>query len=256
MGTKSKMLDYNETNWISQEGIHTHSYRVSFREVKSQVTVDEQKKRAERLSLVKIFNDKETAHLLEICTQFQEENPHFYFNKNRKFHTTLLGFPVIKQAYYGTIKEKINEFCEKTLEKQMTVKFDILRLGTKYENISNLKPAPDLSNGTVIAIGSCRSNKRFTTFGNNLCSFLLKDKNLRKVLGKKFRRRFPTVWCTMGHYTTDFKITINLETFFSKFQNLYEPFFEIPCYDFELGMSHYKDLRDWRRTGKFSLAGW
>ena len=137
----------------------------------------------------------------------------------------------------------------------MTVKFDLLRLGTKYEHSSNLTPLPNHSNGTVIAIGSCSSNKKFTTFGNNLCSYLLKDKSLRRVLGKRFRRRFPTVWCTMGHYTTDFKVTIEFETLFSKFQNLFEPFFEIPCYDFELGTSHYKDLRDWKQTEKFSLAG-
>ena len=162
MRTKSKMLKYNETNWISQEGIHTRSYRVYFHEVKSQVTVEEQKERAERLSLVKIFNDKETAHLLEICTQFQEENQHFYFHRNRKFHTTLMGFPVIEKVYYETIKEKIIEFYERTRAKQMAVKFELLRLGTKYENTNNLTPIPNHSNGTVIAIGSCRSNRRFT----------------------------------------------------------------------------------------------
>ena len=249
------MLRYFETNWLSEEGLRTRSYHVNFSEVKSRHTVEEQKERTERLSLVRIFNHKETDVFFEICTQLQKVNQHFYFHKNRKFHTTLLGFPVIEQAYYGTIKEKINEFCEKTLANQMAVKFDLLRLGTKYEHLNSLKQIPNYSNGTVIAIGSCRSNKRFTTFGNNLCSYLLKDKNLWKVLGKKFRRRFPTVWCTLGHYTTDFKVTIDLETLFSKFQNLHEPFFEIPCCDFELGTSHYKDLRDWKRTEKFSLAG-
>jgi hypothetical protein len=247
------MLRYFETNWLSEEGLRTRSYHVNFSEVKSRLTAEEQKKRAERLSFVRIFNQKETDVFFEICAQLQKVSPHFYFNKNRKFHTTLLGFPVIEQAYYGTIKEKINEFCERTQEKKMTVKFDLLRLGTKYEH-NNLKPVPNQSNGTVIAIGSSRSNKTFTTFGNNLCSYLLKDKVLRKVLGKKFRRRFPSVWCTMGHYTTDFKVTIEIETLFSKFQNLDDHFFEIPCYHLELGTSHYKDLRDWKRITKFSLA--
>jgi hypothetical protein len=181
------MLRYFETNWLSDVSLNTRSYHVNFSEIKSQLTVKEQEERTERLSLVKIFGPKEMSVFFEICTQLQKDNPYFYFHKNRNFHTTLLGFPVVEHGYYGTIKEKINEFCEKTLERKMTVKFDLLRLGTKYELTSNLKPIPNQSNGTVIAIGHYKSNRKFTTFGNNLCSYLLKDKNLQRVLGKRFR---------------------------------------------------------------------
>ena len=206
------------------------------------------------MSLVKIFNNEETAVFFEICTQLQKENQNFYFNKDRKFHTTLLGFPIIEKVYYRTIKEKINEFCEKTREKKMTVKFDLVRLGTKYKHTGNLTPVPNHSNGTVIAIGSCRSNRRFTTFGNNLCSYLLKDKNLQKVLGKRFRRKFPTVWCTMGYYTKDLVIPKDLETLFNKYKKLNKDFFQIPFCEVELGLSHYKDLRYWKFLGKFKLS--
>jgi hypothetical protein len=56
----------------------------------------------------------------------------------------------------------------------------------------------------------------------------------------------------MGHYTKDFKITKKLETLFNKYDHL-ERDFEIPCYDLELGISHYKDLRDWKPIQKFEL---
>jgi hypothetical protein len=49
----------------------------------------------------------------------------------------------------------------------MSVKFDLIRLGTKYENYNNLKPVLGFSNGTLIAFGDSKTNRRFTTFGNN-----------------------------------------------------------------------------------------
>jgi hypothetical protein len=45
----------------------------------------------------------------------------------------------------------------------------------------------------IIAFGDNLDNRDFVTFGNKLASFLLKDENLNAILGKKFRRRFPTV---------------------------------------------------------------
>lgn len=83
----------------------------------------------------------------------------------------------------------------------MSVKFDLLRLGTKYENNGTMYPVFRVSNGTVIAYGDSECNKQFTTYGNELISFLVQDRNLDAVLGKSFRRRFPTVWCTMGNFT-------------------------------------------------------
>ena len=54
-----------------------------------------QKEMAERLSLVKLYDDNEIGPLFETCTRFQRNGDHFCFDKNKKFHTTLLGFPVI-----------------------------------------------------------------------------------------------------------------------------------------------------------------
>jgi hypothetical protein len=53
------MLRYNETNWKNEEGLETHSYQVTFGEIKAYNTTQEQKERDERLSLVKVFDDNE-----------------------------------------------------------------------------------------------------------------------------------------------------------------------------------------------------
>jgi hypothetical protein len=177
---------------------------------------------------------------------------HFFFDENKRFHITLLGFPVIDPLYYEKIREKINQFIELT-QTNLEVNFNVIRLGTKYENTNTLKPVSGVSNGTIIAFGNCVHIRSFTSFGNNLSSFLISDKNLRTVLGKRFRRRFPTVWCTMGYYTTDFVIAKDLETLFDKYKKLNNDFFQIPCSELELGSSHYKDLRDWKRIQKFSV---
>jgi hypothetical protein len=246
------MLKYYETNWQNKEGLQVHSYEVTFGEVKSQSTIEEQKERAERLSLVKLFDDNESKYFSEIASSFQKNDDHFYFDKNKKFHTTLLGFPVIDSGYYEVVRQEIKEFSEE-MEARINVKFGLTRLGTKYENSNTLKPAYAVSNGTIIAVGEMEHNMDFVTFGNKLASLLVKDENLGIVLGKKFRRRFPTVWCTLGYYTNDFKIKSDLEMIFDKYGTLDQTLFHIPCYEIELGTSHYKDLRDWKPIQKFEL---
>lgn len=222
----------------------------------SRQTVQEQKKRTERLSLVKFFRGSRRSQFLDICSNFKKNDIHFSFDENKRFHITILGFPVIGPLHYEKIREKINKFIELT-QTNIEVNFNLIRLGTKYENRSTLKPVPGISNGTIIALGCSVSNKKFITYGNMLASFLLNDKNLSNMLGKRFRRRFPIVWCTIGYYTTDFVISEDLETLFSKYKKLNKSFFKIPCSDVELGMSHYKDLRHWKSLEKFKLSrGW
>ena len=90
------MLRYKEKNWQYEDGIQTHNYQVIFDEVLSQSTVEEQKKRPERLSLVKFFDGNEKKYFFDICRHFQKNDEHFYFDDNKKFHSTLLGFPVVQ----------------------------------------------------------------------------------------------------------------------------------------------------------------
>jgi len=246
------MLRYSETNWLNEEGLETHRYQVTFGEVEPYNTIEEQKKRAERLSLVKFFDDNERDLFFEICSRLEKNNEYFYYDKNKKFHTTLLGFPVIESANYQAVREKIKQYSERK-EVPNNIKFDLVRLGTKYEDAKSLKSVHGISNGTIIAYGDNPQNRDFITFGNNLASFLLEDEVLNSIFGKKFRRRFPTVWCTMGYYVKDFKITIELEKLFNEYKNLDSNNFYISCSELELGTSNYKDLRDWKGIHKFSI---
>jgi hypothetical protein len=246
------LLKYRETNWRYEKGLETHSYQILFNQVLSQATVQEQKRRTGRLSLVMFIRGSRRSQLVDICHNFKKNDSHLCFDKNKRFHVTLLGFPIVTPPYYDIIPKKINEFIELT-RTELNVKFDLIRLGTKYKNNGTLCPVNGVSNGTIIAFGDCATNKRFTTYGNELNSFLLGDRNLNAMLGKSFRRRFPTVWCTMGNYTRDFMITDHLETIFNKYQNLNNVLFGMPCLELELGLSHYKDLRDWKPIQNFTL---
>lgn len=222
------MLKYRETNWRSENGLDTRKYQLMFNKVLSQATVQEQKKRTERLSLVTFIKDSSKSELVHICHNFKKNDPHFCFDENKKFHITLLGFPVIDPLYYDKIVQKIDEFIEPT-RTELNVKFELIRLGTKYENNDTLYPVYGASNGTIIAYGdSTTSNKKFTTYGNELISFLLQDRNLNTILGKSFRRRFPTVWCTLAQYARDFIITDHFETLFNKYKKLNEALLQIP----------------------------
>ena len=246
------MLKYRETNWRYEKGLETCSYEVMFNQVLSQGTVQEQKKRTGRLSLVKFIQGSRRSQLVDVCHDFMKSDSHLCFNKDKRFHVTLLGFPVVIPAYYDKITKKINEFIELT-RAELNVKFELIRLGTKYENNDTLYPVYGASNGTIIAYGDSISNKEFTTYGNELIAFLLKDMKLNFILGKSFRRRFPTVWCTMANYARDFTITYDFETRFNKYKSLNESLLQIPCLELELGLSHYKDLRDWKPIQKFTL---
>ena len=246
------MLKYSETNWKSSKGFQTNRYDVTFSWIKSQKTIEEQKERPERLSLVKVFNEKERRHFCDICVSLQNNNKAFYFDEKKIFHTTLLGFPVLNSSYYKTITEKIRHYCEVN-RLQIHVRFNQIRLGTKYEEGNDLKPIPNISNGTVIAFGDCLYNRGCATFGNELASFLIGDNILNSVLGGEFRRRLPSVWCTMGYYITDFKITSKIEKLLKQYRYLDTKHFHFPCTELELGSSHYKDLRDWKRIQTFQL---
>jgi len=213
----------------------------------------EQEKRVERLSLVKFFDDNQRHLFVKICRQFQNENPDFYFDQNKKFHSTILGFRVIESDYYNIIADKIKLFSEQ-IDAELSIKFDVVRLGTKYESNSTLNPIKNTSNGTIIAFGDTIQNKIFTDFGNNLASFLLNCRDLSPLLGRKFRRRFPTVWSTLGYYVRDFKIRSNLELLFNEYVNLESALFQMPCGELELGKSCFKDLRDWNLIKRFRIG--
>jgi hypothetical protein len=100
---------------------------------------------------------------------------------------------------------------------------------------STLNPIKSTSNGIIFAFGDTIDNKGFTTFGNSLASFLLNGIYLSHILGKTFRRRFPTVRCTMGYYVRDFKIKLNLASLFKQHLKLERSYFSNALWRITIG---------------------
>ena len=137
----------------------------------------------------------------------------------------------------------------------LNIKFDAVRPGTMYFANNTLKPTYGVGNGTVIAIGDVAQNGSFCNYSNQLTSFLLKDKKVRSTLGNNFRRKFPTVWCTLGYYNknNNFKVGVKLENIFKKYNNLNGNDFEIAITEIALVKSKFKNLRYPKLIQKFQL---
>jgi hypothetical protein len=58
----------------------------------------------------------------------------------------------------------------------------------------------------------------------------------------------------MGHYVSDFKIIDELEKLFNEYKKLDSNHYHLPCFELQLGSSHYKDLRDWKEIQTFSIG--
>lgn len=247
------MLSYVETNWKHEEGCEINNYPICFEKIRTLKTIIEQEqKREEKISLVLFFKNKERIPFLKICRHLKENTQCFQYDENKKFHATLLGFPVIKREYYEKVRQKIQQHCEEEEGERKNIKFDMVRLGTKYQDNNSLIPINGISNGTVIAIENNQS-KDFTWYGNKLASFMLNDEKLKSILGRAFRRRFPTVWCTLGYYNMDSNVTVDIEHIFNEYRNLANDDYEISFCELELGISNYRDHRDWKLIQKFEL---
>jgi hypothetical protein len=137
----------------------------------------------------------------------------------------------------------------------LIVKLDSVRPGTMYSEKETLTPIQGMSNGTVIAVGDVVRNKDFYNYSNQLTSFLLRDKNIKSILGANFRRKFPAVWCTLGYYNRQKNFTIgkDLEDIFKKYDNLKGNAIEIPISEISLVKSNYKNLRYPKLIQNFTL---
>jgi hypothetical protein len=123
-----------------------------------------------------------------------------------------------------------------------------------YLENKTLSPLHGMSNGTVVAVGDVVKNDEFFSYSNQLSSFLLRDKKVESVLGTNFRRKIPTVWCTLGYYNKEeqFKIGNDLEGIFRQYCDL-DDSYRIPISEISLVKSRYKNLRYPKLIQKFQL---
>jgi hypothetical protein len=247
------LLEYKETNWKYQRGFKTHKYDLVIDTILPSKTMKEQQTKIEKISLVAFLNKEQRKFFVNICRRLKRNDRHFYQNKN--LHATLFGFGPLHKNDYERFRKKIQQFSRKKRGSKITITFDEVRLGTMYSENKTLIPLHGIGNGTVIAVGDAFENEDFCNYSDQLGSFLLKDKKIKSILGPNFRKKFPTVWCTLGYYNKQnkFKIGNDLEHIFKQYYNLNNNDFRFPISEISLIKSKYKNLRYPKLIQKFRL---
>lgn len=245
------MLKYSETSWKHETGFDIQKYRFTIGTISPSKVSREQQTKIEKISLVAFLSEDQKKPFIKICRRLKQNNKHFYQNKN--LHATLFGFGPKSKQDYQAIKRKIYLFT-KSRKVTLTIKIDSIRPGSAYNGNSTLKPIDGLGNGTVIAIGDFSHNIEFSNYVNSLTKYLLNNKNIKSILGKNFRRKFPNVWITLGYYNKkdNFKIDTVLEDIFKQYKRL-DKDFSFPVFEISLVKSKYKNLKYPKLIQKFQL---
>ena len=235
------MLKYSETSWRHESGFDIHEYHFTIGTINPSDVSKEQQTKIEKISLVAFLSEDQKKPFFKICRRLKQNNKYFYQNKN--LHATLFGFGPKSKKDYQAIRRQIKSFT-KFRKITLTIKLDSIRPGSMYHGNKTLKPINGLSNGTVIAIGDVSSNTRFFKYVNSLTKYLVNHKNIQSILDKNFRRKFPTVWITLGYYNKKdkFKIDTVLEDIFKQYRKL-DKDFSFPISEISLVKSKYKNLR-------------
>jgi hypothetical protein len=246
------LLNYKEANWKNESGFDIHKYQLAIGTLSPSKVSKEQQTKIEKISLVAFLSEDQRKTFIKICRRLKQNNMDFYQNKN--LHATLFGFGPLNKKDYQAIRRQIQLFT-KSQKVALSIKLDSIRPGSAYYGNRTLKPIKGLSNGTVIAIGDISHNIEFCKYGNSLTKYLLNNKNIKSILGKNFRRKFPTVWITLGYYNKkdEFKIDTVLEDIFKQYKTLDKDYFSFPISEISLVKSKYKNLRYPKLIQKFQL---
>ena len=246
------MLKYSETNWKYERGFGIHKYDLAIRTINPLKVRKEQQTKIEKISLVAFLNKDQRKILVNICRRLKQNNKDFYQNKN--LHATLFGFGPMSKQDCETIRKEIQLFT-KPQKAAINIQLDSVRPGSMYYGNKTLKPIEGLSNGTVIAIGDVSRNIGFFKYVNSLNKYLVSDKSIQSILDKNFRRKFPTVWVTLGFYNKKDKFEIDtvLEDIFKVYRKLDKDYFNFPIPEISLVKSKYKNLRYPKLIQKFQL---
>jgi len=248
------LLRYTETNWKYEKGFDTHQYNLSVNAICSSGTTKQQQAKIEKLSLVAFLNKDQRKIFVNICRRLKDNDSDFYQNKN--LHVTLFGFGALEKKDHEPIRKKIQQFVNQKRIKKLNIKFESVRPGTMYSQGKTLRPLQKISNGTVIASGEVNQNKDFFYYSNNLGLSLLNDKKTKSILAANFRRKFPSVWLTLGYYKrkANFRIDTNLEKIFGQYSDLTgNDLYNLSVSEISLVVSNYKNLRYPKLIQKFSL---
>jgi hypothetical protein len=236
------LLIYRETNWQHEIGFEQCKYDLTINRVHASKTRNEQQAKIEKISLVAFLNNEQKRLFVNVCKRLKKNDKDFYQNKN--LHATLFGFGPMSKKDCQTIRRQLQLFTNSQKKKTLNIRLDSIRPGSTYCGNKTLQPIMGLSNGTVIAIGDISHNIEFTKYANSLTKRFMNDKNIQSILGRNFRRKFPTVWITLGYYDkkATFKIDTVLEDIFKQYIKL-DKDFSFPISEISLDKSKYKNLR-------------
>jgi len=235
------LLTYRETNWKNKKGFKVHTYGIRINSIDASKTRKEQQRKLEKISLVVFLDKEQKKPFVNFCRRLRRVNKFFYQNKN--LHVTIFGFGPLKKQDYQIIQELLQKYFSLQRDFNFTISLDTIRLGTAYQNNKTLAPVQGLSNGMVIAIGDVVRNESFSNFSNLLTVFLLKDKRVRSILGRNFRKKFPVVWCTLGYFDVkEVKINNDLQRLFVQHADLNHNIY-FPVTEISMVKSKYKNLR-------------
>jgi len=245
------LLKYSETNWKNERGFAIREYDLAIGTINPLKVRKEQQTKIEKISLVAFLNKDQRKIFVKICRRLKQNDKDFYQNKN--LHATFFGFGPMSRQDCETIRRQLQLFTI-SQKAAINLKLDSIRPGCMYHGNKTLKPFKGLSNGTVIAIGDVSGNIGFFKYVNSLTKYLVNDKSIQSVLNKNFRRKFPTVWITLGYYNKKdkFKIDTVLEDIFKQYKKL-DKNFSFPISEISLVKSKYKNLRYPKLIQKFKL---
>ena len=247
------MLTYQETIWKESAGYETKKIQLKIESIQSFETIKEQSARIEKISLVVFLKKEQKKILNNVSKELNRNDSDFYQNHN--LHVTVLGFGPLVKTSYEAILTKIQEYSRKKQSTKLAITFDTIRPGTMYSGDTKLNPVSGKGNGTVVALGDVNNNKEFCNYSNELTTFILKEKKIKSVLGANFRKRLPSVWCSLGYYHKPgtFRIGEELETIFRHYNDLRSERFRFDVSKICLVKSDHKNLADLTILDKFNV---
>ena len=247
------MLRYKETNWKYEKGFRTCKYDLAINTINASKTRKIQQAKIEKISLVAFLTKEQKQFLVNICRRLKRNDKDFYQNKN--LHVTLFGFGPLEKSIYERILIRLEQFSKVKRDNKIIISFNEVKPGSMYLDSKTMIAAYGMSNGTVVAVGDVVKNEKFCNYSNQLTTYLLRDKKIESALGSDFRRKVPTVWCTLGYYNkqSEYKISNDLECIFKQYKKLNATSHMFPISEMSLVKSKYKNLRYPKIIGKFRL---
>jgi hypothetical protein len=144
------------------------------------------------------------------------------FRPAKKLHFTLLSLfdkqrkidPFFLKATLDCVKRFFEQYRQ-FMSGPLNIKSSLVRPGSWYKDGQEV---PMISNGTVIIMADLESPsaQKFIRIGDVLERYLKEE--LPYICDASFKRKFPTMWCTLGYFDhDDFQVTEQIRDTFKSF---------------------------------------